>query len=388
MSNNQSKIRVIMTIMGFHPLVGGAEKQLLQLAPLLIEKGVDVTVATARLPGLPSKEVICGIPVERHFSLRGRRFLGRPAKFAYILGLLYHLTKMRKRYDIIHAHVGWENAFASVFAGRILKIPVVVKIAGSGYTLDVNVLKKRLLLGSMMGKIIKRADAFICLSDEMMDEMVQWGVESSKCVVITNGVAYSNKKDINLELRRDMGFDTDDKIVVNVARFRPEKNQPLLLKAWKEVIKVAPNSKLLLVGSNGEYWNYCKELAAQLEICETVIFAGEVSNVDDYLSISNLFVLPSKAEGVSNALLEAMAAGLPCIASDVAGNRKVIGTNEIGMLFTLDSSVNSLADCLIWCLKSPERCKEMGAAAYKHICDNFSIQFTVDKILHLYENLV
>ncbi len=372
-----------MVIFLFHPIVGGAERQARKLATKLKERGVQVSVASGRLRNLKRFEYIDGIPVYRIFCLwwiKGIRTIGI---YIYMLSLFFFMVSMRREYDIIHCPNTSHATFVCVLAGRIMNKKVITKM-GREDCLDVN-LRKLFYFGSVMINIIRKCvDKAIAIDAGTLRTLEKEGFLKEQIVKIPNGVDLPQMLGSNeLSKNKDKLGATDyDNIVTCVSRFRPEKGHEVLLEAWPEVLKKKPDSILLLVG-DGETLIERKQDAENLGITKKTQFTGEVFNVQDYLYVSDIFILPSQREGLSNALLEAMASGLPCIASNVVGNVEVIKHEENGLLFEFGNS-KQLAEGILRLLDDKELSQRLGEKARLTVSEGFSLDNTADCYIKLY----
>ena len=133
--------------------------------------------------------------------------------------------------------------------------------------------------------------------------------------------------------------------------------------------------------------HFSEETTKSLGLREQVTFCGRVSDVTPFLTTGDLFVLPSVAEGISNALLEAMACGLPCLVSDIPGNRTVITHEKDGLLFPVKDSA-ALAHLLEKFLTDEALRRQIGQAARVTAMQQFSLQAVVEAYLSLYNRLI
>ncbi len=250
------------------------------------------------------------------FGIRGIRTLGA---LIYMFTLALYLLAHRREYDIIHVHQALYPAFVAVVTGKeVLGKPVIVKTASSGMTSDIKQLKGYLLGNMQLRYLIKKMRCLVANSKVGGDEFKAIGFPESKIVLIPNGVEIPKERKILFG---------EVKIVTAVARLSLEKGIDVLLKAWAEVAALHPTLKLIIVGQ-GPLESSLKTLRKDLRLADCVEFVGAILNVNERLIDSDLFVLPSRTEGLSNALLEAMSHGLPCIATNVGGNFEIIGEDE------------------------------------------------------------
>jgi glycosyltransferase involved in cell wall biosynthesis len=169
--------------------------------------------------------------------------------------------------------------------------------------------------------------------------------------------------------------------VVFTGRLHPQKNLGLLLEAWPAVVR-ASGASLMLVG-DGEERESLRARAAELGVANQVHFTGRVDDPSQYLRAADAFVLPSVAEGMSNSLLEAMATGLPCLASDIGGNTDLLGEGGAGWLLPGDDP-EAWADAIIRVVTDRGLRFDLGSAARKRVEAEFSLEVVVDHYQSLY----
>lgn len=185
-------------------------------------------------------------------------------------------------------------------------------------------------------------------------------------------------------------FADDDSIVIgSVGRLAEVKGYADLARAFVTLLQKAPElaarARLVLVGEGSER-RLCEEILAQADVSQYAWFAGERSDIPQLMQTFDLFVLPSLGEGISNTILEAMATGLPIIATDVGGNPELV-TQENGMLVPA-AQPNELAQALQRYLEQPALRHAQGAAGRKVIEQRFSMQAMVQGYLDVYTKVL
>ncbi len=384
-----------MVISQFHPIIGGAEKQAQLLSRKLIERGVLVDIVTGWWKfGTARKERMDGIQVFRNFAcwgmfgVKGIRTLGA---LIYMMSLGVFLVRHRKRYDLIHVHQALYPAFVSVLAGKgVLGKPVIVKTASSGVTSDINQLKRVPLGGFQLRYLLKNMECLIAVSKVGGKEFNDIGFPESQIEHIPNGVVSPHDGKANY---------SHVKRVITTARLSKEKGIDILLRAWGNVVRQEKGIKLIIVG-DGPLAEELKKLRNSLGLTESVEFTRMVQNVTDYLRNADLFVLPSRAEGLSNALLEAMSYGLPCIATNVGGNIELIGENDQnnimpgefmigrnGLLVNPDD-VEGISEAMLYLIRNEIEREELGNRGRLYIEKNYSIDLIADKYIALYQRML
>lgn len=174
--------------------------------------------------------------------------------------------------------------------------------------------------------------------------------------------------------------------IVTAGRLVPQKNHPLLIQAFAQVASKHPEIRLEIYGRGPEE-NKLKDLIRQLGLEDKCMLRGRADNISDILTQADLFVMSSDFEGMPNALMEAMALGLPCISSDCkTGPKTLIRQHQTGMLFPT-GDCSALAECLEQAMGNPERMNRMGKAAREHILENYAAEKAVVHAKKMFEYL-
>ena len=402
-----------MIVMSYYPeLCGGAERQCSRLTKELLRRGHNVKILTTRtslktpsrtLDGkleiirIPRMDVLLpyptSIPEDFHsqdnlhkpVELRGHRFgvLSRLAALAlryfntlsFMLGSLWHFWVLRNQVNVWHGHVAglyagwcgfWLNRLGKSFVCKGANLPVFSEEEAVPF---------RRLLAKW-----RRSLNFVALTQDMKQDLVANGVPASKIVIIPNGI------DLPQHLSpRSASCQTGS--VLYIANFtQPVANKAydVLFAAWCNVSKARNWATLIVAGAgNTGEW---KDLLWEHGVAQSVQFLGYVENIDSLYSVASMIVLPSRREGISNALLEAQAHGVPAVVSDIPGNCAVVIDGVTGLVVPVDD-VNALTQAIIALLDDTERRMEMGRQAISRIESEFSIQIVVDRYLNLYKSL-
>jgi len=174
--------------------------------------------------------------------------------------------------------------------------------------------------------------------------------------------------------------------VVCVSRLRHEKGNDVLLQAWHLVQKQKPEARLILVG-DGPSEAQLKRLARELNILESVEFAGMQSDIPTRLHQANIGILPSRWEGMPNALLEYMASGLASIATRVSGSEDLIQSGVNGLLVESED-YEGMAQALLTLLGNAELIQKYGAAARQTVEQSYTIEYVTKRYLEVYQRLL
>jgi len=364
---------------GYYPRIGGVERQLAAVVPLLQARGVEPYVLTRRLRGTQRFETVGGAPVYR-LPVPGPKPL---ASLTFTLSALPLIKRLNP--DLIHAHELISPATTAIAARKLFGIPVVATVHGSGLSSDVLRLKRR-FLGKTRLKILCREIAAFCVISAVIDrELATEGVPVQKRISIPNGVdtgrfaplAPAQKK----ALRSRLALPAEARIVIFVGRLAPEERVDLLTGIWRSVRQAVPRALLLILGSGPE------EAGLKQRAGDGILFLGSQPDVTPYLQAADLFVLPSAAEGLSLALLEALACGLPVIATSVGGNPEVIRHLETGWLTPPDDPP-ALTEAIVTLLEDEKLQSKLRENARAHAVQNYSLVKMADRLLDLYRQVL
>ncbi len=372
-----------MIVRQFHPWVGGTERQAQKLTSKLIDLGADVSVVTGRWAwGMKKKEVIGKIPVFRNFTVWGMFGLKGLRKFGgyiYILSLFWYLWKHRREYDLIHIHKLSYPAFPGVIAGRMLGKKIIIKIANSGQYSDIQRMKENYLLPfqRQMLPVTLKGDKYVATNSKIIDELLDAKVPLERIVIIPNGVEING-----LHCKVDYGID-ETATVAFVGRLHPQKGLDVLLRAFRIIIDKRQDIdwRLHILG-DGPIRSKLQKLTEQFGMSHQVRFVGNIDNVSIQLIQADIFVLPSWAEGMSNALLEAMAHGLPCVASRIPGNIDLIHHGENGLLVT-PGKETAFAEAII-CLADDEMLRQKIGTSARYLVETV---YSIDNVAKKYKDI-
>ena len=326
-SSHPSLVVAVLTH-GYKPRIGGIESQRSSTTPRLAELGIEPYVFTRAVPGAPRAEVVDGVPVRRLVALPGGSGrastrvlgsrLGRPVgSLIWSTQCLWHLLRVRP--DVIHADEVLSTSRVALTAGRLLRRPVIVFAHATGPIGDVQRNLRTYSGRRLLERIRRRARLVVSVSDQIDQEFSRLGIEPERRMVLPNGVdidrfAPATERERNL-LRERLGLGNEF-VAVFTGRLAPEKRLDRALEAWPGVTEVSTEAKLLIVGDGPE--------AARLrDIAPAGIrFVGATDDVLPYLQVADVFVLTSDLEGVSCALLEAQAVGLPAVVTDAGSGAR------------------------------------------------------------------
>ncbi len=368
---NRLRILHVISYMGR----GGAEIGILKLVAGLGE-GFEHRVCTTR--GFD------GDFVRSSFSEEKMYIAGSPElKLQFPL---FRLTRIIRQYrpHIVHTR-NW-GAIEAVAAAKLAGVPVVIH-SEHGYELDMFAglpLRRRLFRRSAYAM----TDAIFAVTRELRDfHARQAWIHPERMGVIYNGVdtrRFALCRETRLAVREELGLPEQSFVVGSVGRLVPIKDHPTLLKAAALLSGSGIDLRVLLVGSGPERERLQGRATGALE--GRVCFAGDSDRVPELLNAMDVFVLPSLNEGMSNTLLEAMACGLPVLATNVGGNPEIVENNLSGCLFT-PGDAKWLADKLQLLARDPALIHQLGTAARNRAIESFSLSRMLETYRSFYLDL-
>ncbi len=314
----------------------------------------------------------------RRFASAGERVrvvpmrLSRGARLA-LEALQWKRWIARERIDVVNAHASLDRHLVSY-----------LRLAGCRAAL---VHTRRNMARSSGGSVrtwfdARTTDAVVAVSQEVADDLVRRGLPRARVHVIRNGIPVAELPAADparvAALRRELALPDGVPVVGVVAR---RKSQTHLLRA---AARLARPVVVLLAGVDAD----AESAASERELApgSRVHCLGFRDDVADLSALFDVFVLPSEIEGFSLALLEAMARGLPCIATDAGGNREAL--EEGAGIVTAPGDVEAMAAALAGLLDDPASARELGARARERVRREFDVSKTVERTEALYESLV
>ncbi len=286
--------------------------------------------------------------------------------------------------DLVHSR-NWA-AFDAILAARFARVPALIHGEHGRDASDPNGLNgKRNLLRRLLAPLVNR---FVTVSYDLRRWLVETvGVPARKILTIHNGVDTARFCDGGWETgRRALGLSQDRLVIGTVGRLDPVKDQAGLLRAFTRVQEKHPEVLLAIVG-DGPCRAELHALTAELGLSSRVRFLGERTDVPLLLKGMDLFVLPSIAEGISNTILEAMATGLPIVATRTGGNPELVEDGVTGMLAPVGDP-QALAAALAAYVNNPQLRALQGRAGRQRAVDEFGLERMTGKYRDLYLSLL
>lgn len=353
---------------------GGAEKLILDTIPHYVKAGIKMDLLLLWDDNQPFVAALSALNCCNIFVLKksGNK------KDIYSPGQIFKIRNYLKNYDIAHVHLFPAQYFA-VFAKLL-----------SGSKINLVFTEHNTTNRRINNKFFKPVERFIyskyqklvCITQEIYDIYAAYLGNKDKLALINNGVDLSAIKSAMPYTKQELLPELldQDKIIIQVAAFRPQKDQATLIKALQQL----PDSfKLLLVGI-GNCLNECRELAASLNLQHRVFFLGQRMDVPRLLKSADYVVLSSHYEGLSLSSIEGMASGSPFLASNVPGLKEIVA--GAGRLFE-EGNDKELARILLQLEHDPQLYDEVVAQCCAK-AEQYDIDQMVRKHINLYKSLV
>jgi glycosyltransferase involved in cell wall biosynthesis len=355
----------------------GAQRQLLELVKGLDKKRFQPIVLTLNPGGA----------LEQEFQkVHGVRLLSLARKGKYDFMCFFRVFKIMRqmKVDIVQPFLTPATLFG---LGPALLCHTPVKIVTERNSPQVRASTGQRLYLQVEDMLSRFADWAISNSQAGKEFLIQRGIEPSRVKVIYNGINL-NRLNPNCDgverVRQNIGIPQGGKVVGMMARMFPPKNHALFLQAAALISQTAPQTRFAFLG-DGPLKTRLEELSREFGLESETIFLGEQQDVGTYLSAFDIAVLSSDTEGCSNSLLEAMALGIPVVATDVGGNREVVSPGESGLLVP-PGDAEALAKAIIMLLENPRLAKSMGEQARQRVITEFSLERMVSQYQSLYED--
>lgn len=356
--------------------IGGAERALLTLADAIRQVGVESLVALPRRDAafawLESR-AIRAVPLT---VPRWRHGLSLPL-------LPLFLFRLRSRVapadiDVVHVN-NYRSAPIGGFVSRRLGVPCVCHV-------------RELITSERIRQYrLREPQALIAVSDAVAQALIEGGFPRDRVTVVRSGIApHEAPTEVEtIGLRRSLGISPHDPVLGIVAHILPHKGFDDLVQALALLQEKLPNVKCLIVGrvARERYLRRLLQLGERLSVRDRLIVVGFQEDVVPFLHAMDVFVLPSRTEGLPITILEAMAAGKPVVATPVGGIPEVVRDGETGLLVP-PGDPGRLAEALIRLLEAPTLARAMGEAGRAWVERAFSLEQEAKQTCALYRHIL
>ena len=370
-------IKVLMVTGAYHPEIssGGLQSQL--IAKTMVGLADVRVLTTAIVPGTPRHETIDGIEVTRIHL----RMSSTASKLRAAAVMLRELGGLMRWCDVVHVHgVSIKNVFVATMA-RLVGRPYLLSLHTAGAD-EPGPIRKN---GATAWWAFRAASRYLAVSPSLMKTAIDSGIPAGRIEYVPNGIDTDRfspaTPDERRRLRRALGHDVERPVVLFVGYFSHDKQPRVLFDAWLRLrdFHHADTSLVFVGATKSDYHEVNEGLAdamraeaASRGLGDRVTFTGIVHNVHDYLRMADVFVLPSRREGLPVALMEAMSCGLPSVASRLPGATDTLIEDGVSGRLVPPGDVSAFAEAVHTMLGDTEAASRMGAAAREIVTRNFS----------------
>ena len=367
-------------LLGTQMATGGAQKVLLDQARWFHDRGHKVSVIFLYdKEGLHEKwQAFTPVKIVNLKAFRGHgKGLGNIFPFIKGLFSLWGFLR-REKIDVIETFTHDSNMVALPIAW-LARVPV--RIATHHGVIE-GFSRWRVFIHSWMVNH-NIAHKLVAVSQKTREVSLNEGIREERIAVITNGIVpLPIESRSRIEVRKEAGMEANDLVLVSVGRLVYQKAHEVLIACMPDVLKEFPNVKVLIFGE-GPLRTDLQAQIEKLDLSNSVKLPGKTDQIAQHLASADIFVMPSRWEGLPIALLEAMSAGLPSVATKVEGVDEVLLEGEHGLFVPVENP-QALAQAILQLLRDPQARSRMGAAARLHI----STKYTVDRMCEQYLELM
>jgi glycosyltransferase involved in cell wall biosynthesis len=380
-------VRVVMFCPQFRPIVGGSERQAEKLAAALVETGCRVTILTPRLdPDSPDMEESNDVAIERFpFTDLSLRY---PVPGVAVLNIPYILWQVAralwprlKDKDVLHCHIASLQTAGAALAGRLARIPVLCTAATADSRSDLGEIEKTGATGPLVAWFARTFfQTWVATTAAVEEALVRARVQSRNIFRIPNGVELPDELNTGEPADRVRHF-----LYLGRLSRNSQRDVPTVVRAFDRLAATYPDLELAIVGG-GDLFEETRRLAATCAARDRIHLPG-FDRPEKWLAWADCFVLPSRKEGLSVALLEAMAAGLPCIANDIPPNREVLDDGKAGVLVPVENP-EALEAAMRNIVENHGKATHFALKAKERAEQCYSLKSVAARYLKLYELLL
>jgi glycosyltransferase involved in cell wall biosynthesis len=363
---------VLLVLDQFPKTLGGGERIALKLAALLPQYGYRASILTfsahPESAGLQSPPCpVYLLPLQRVYDLSALR-------------AALELRQFLKEQRIQIVQTFFESS--DLWAGFVTKATSKAKLIWSRRDMGILRARKHDIAYKVMSGM---PDGVFAVSEQVRQHCVSVDrIDASRVQTIYNGLDLAD-----WEIVSGTAGPSEQFVVATVGNIRRVKGHDVLIHAAASIVQRFPHVSFRIAGEVLEptYFQELQALVRELNLADRVHFDGGITNLREYLSAADIFVLPSRSEGFSNAIIEAMAASLPVVATDVGGNAEAV-ENGVSGLIVPPEDIAALSDAILRLLSDPAKAKEMGAMGREAALEKFTIDAMMRRITGAYASLL
>lgn len=369
-SNNKNNLRILHITHSLN--IGGLERVVVDLAKGFKKKGCIVSICC-----LNGKE-----PLGAEAEKAGIKVFSLNKKPGIRWGIPFCIARIIREegINVVHTH----NEAGLIYGAAAAILAKISNIIHTEHGKEPNYDSKRIL--QIAEKLLlKKIKHVVAVSVDLKDKIISsTNIDKNKILVIHNGIDIESfqRSELREKMRMELGISPDSFVIGNIARMVPLKNHKFLITIFKELLKDFPKLKLVLVG-DGLLKRELEIYSEEIGLSNSVIFLGERKDIAELLTAFDLFILPSITEGISITLLEAMASGIPIVASKVGGNPEIIENERTGLLIPLSENIRWI-ETIKSLIKNEDRRIELLKKAKDFVTGQFSIETMIENYEKIY----
>lgn len=351
--------------------LGGGERIVLRLAKLLPQYGFRVSILTFFIhPENQSFKPSCPfylLPLTRTYNLEAFK-------------AAFQLRRFLREQNVKIVQTFFESS--DLWAGGIAKMTSDAKLVWSRRDMGILRTRKHHVAYRMMAGV---PDAVFAVSEQVRQYCIDVDrIEPSRVLTVHNGLDLGELNRVGNASSGHRGLN-----VLTVGNIRPVKGHDVLIRAGAQIVQRFPDAKIQIAGDvlEPEYYRELQRLVETLGLSGRVAFLGNVTDLKQCFAQADIFVLPSRSEGFSNAIVEAMAAALPVVATNVGGNAEAVKNGETGLIVPAEDE-SALADAICLLLGAPEQAAAMGVLGRARAADLFTTESMMRRIVDTYAKLL
>ena len=358
--------------------MGGAERLLVKMIRSLPEERFRCSLVTFKIDrSLPLfSSLPCDVrvlPLRKSYDVQALR-------------LSLELRRLIRGEGVSIVHTFFETA--DLWGGLVSRLSRVPVLLSSRRDMGILRRPKHALAYRLVNPLFTRV---LAVSEEVRQYCVEVDhLRPERVETVYNGVEFASRPLESRDVcREQLGLSGFQEIVLTIGNIRRVKGIDLFLRAAAQVCKRRPSTLFLIVGDNHEpaHLDELKELLSELGISRNVLFYGPSEEIGRFLAACDIFCLPSRSEGFSNALIEAMGAGVPCVATRVGGNAEAIEHGRSGVLVPREDA-KALGSAIEELLDNPARARALGREASQTVRTRFTHKAMMAHLTTIYERLL
>jgi glycosyltransferase involved in cell wall biosynthesis len=361
----------------YHPEISSSALQCRDMARVLAGRAEVRVLTTAVDQNLRAKDRVDDVAVSRVLV----DVTSRPSKLSASVRMMAALLQLIPWCDVIHIHGFSKKNVIVAAVAKMFGRPIVMSLHTSGHD-DAGTIRQH---SPMAWWAFRQPALYLSVSPGLVDGYLAAGLSPERIRLVPNGIDTQRFSPADAserrELRRQLGLPADKPIVLFVGFFSHDKQPRIAFDAWKSLhTRHGIDATLLFVGATtSPYFEVDQNLSERMREEAAaegrgadLIFTGMMHNVQDFFRAADVFVLPSRREGLPVALLEAMACGLPCVASRLPGATDIIITSGVNGLLVPPGDVSAMAGHLAEILRAPSLAAALGRAARDTVAGRFA----------------